>query len=77
MNLGKFKDIVMDILTITPDLDETQTNSTICDEDGQIIGYIDTDPTKIYKYSFDFVLFEERYNVMQFMSGNVSILYAR
>ena len=24
-----------------PDLDETQTNSTICDKDGQIIGYID------------------------------------
>jgi len=77
MNLGRFKDVTMDILTITPDLDETQTNNIICDEDGNVIGYIDTDPTKIYKYAFDFVLFEERYNVIRIMGGNASILYAR
>jgi len=77
MNLGRFKDVTMDILTITPDLDDTQTNNVICDEDGNIIGYIDTDPTKIYKYAFDFVLFEERYNVIRIMGGNASILYAR
>ena len=77
MNLGKFKDVFMDILTITPDIDETQTVSSICDDEGNIIGYIDTDPTKIYKYSFDMVLFEERYNVIRFMAGNVALVYAR
>ena len=77
MNLGKFKDVVMDILTLTPDIDETQQVSSICDDEGIVIGYIDTDPTKIYKYSFDLTLFEERYNVIRFMSGNVALVYSR
>jgi len=77
MNLGKFKDVFMDILTITPDIDETQTVNSICDDEGNIIGYIDTDPTKIYKYSYDMILFEERYNVIRFMAGNVALVYSR
>lgn len=77
MNLGKFKEVVMDILTLTPDIDETQTVSSVCDDEGNIIGYIDTDPTKIYKYSFDMTFFEERYNVVRFMAGNVALVYAR
>ena len=77
MNLGKFKDVFMDILTITPDIDETQTVNSICDDEGNIIGYIDTDPTKIYKYSYDMTLFEERYNVIRFMAGNVALVYSR
>jgi hypothetical protein len=67
----------MDILTITPDIDETQTVNSICDDEGNIIGYIDTDPTKIYKYSYDMILFEERYNVIRFMAGNVALVYSR
>ena len=77
MNLGKFKDIFMDILTITPDIDETQIVTTLCDDEGTIIGNIDVDPTKIYKYSYDMTLFEERYNVVRFMAGNVALVYSR
>ena len=77
MNLVKFKNVVMDILTLTPDIDEDQTVNIICDDVGQVIGNIDTDPTKMYKYSFDLVLFEERYNMVRFMGGNVALVYSR
>lgn len=77
MNLGKFKDIFMDILTIMPDIDDTQIVTTICDDEGTIIGNIDVDPTKMYKYSYDMTLLEERYNVVRFMAGNVALVYSR
>lgn len=77
INLGKFKDVMMDILTLVPDFDENQVVSSICDDEGNVIGFIEPDPTKIYKYSYDLTLFEERYNVIRFMSGNVALVYSR
>lgn len=77
INLGMFKEIYLDIQTIIPNIDETQDVATICDEDGQIIGTIDIDPNKLYTYSFDMKLFEEKYNVLRFISGNVSLIYSR
>lgn len=77
MNLNRFKDIYMDILTIYPETNENAQVKTICDNEGNIIGVIDVDPNSLYKYSYDLILFEERFNVVKIMSGNVGLVYSR
>ena len=49
---------------------------TICDpETGDIIG-INKSSWRIYDYNFNFILFEERINVVTFVGGNGGLMYA-
>lgn len=75
MNLSRFKKIEMEMTTILPTVDPDSTNTTLCDENGGIIGVIQAD--SLYMYTFEMHLFEERYNVLRIMSGNAGLLFAR
>lgn len=75
MNLGRFKKIEMEMTTIFPTVNPDNVNTTLCDEDGGIIGVIQADD--MYLYDFEMHLFEERYNIVRFMSGNAGLLFAR
>ena len=77
MNLNRFKDIFIDILTITPEKNPDANVISQCDSEGNIIGVIDVDPNKLFKYSYDFILFEERFNIVKIMSGTVGLIYSR
>lgn len=75
INLSRFKSVEMEMTTITPPLDNDSKVIVHCDGDGNIIGVSEGD--NIYQYSFEMHLFEERYNILRFISGNAGLLFAR
>lgn len=75
INLSRFKTIEMDISTILPQIDPTASFSVICDTEGKVIGTTQKDG--LYIYNYDLYMVEERYNLLRFISGQASLLYAR
>lgn len=77
INMSKFTQIELEISTIYPTLDPNASFHTICDPTtGLPIGVNKTN-WRIYNYTFDFTVLEERYNVLTFASGNCGLMYAR
>jgi len=75
INLSKFKTIELDVSTILPALDPESSFRVICDTEGKVIGTTQKD--SLYIYNYDLYLTEERYNLLRFVSGQASLLYAR
>lgn len=75
VNLSRFKKVEFEITTIEPPVDPSAEFVTICDENGGIIG-VSKDRSQ-YSYTYEMHIFEERYNVLRFISGNGGLLYAR
>jgi hypothetical protein len=77
MNLSRFKDIDLEITTIVPVVSEQNKNyEVICDAVGNTIG-INKQNWRLYDYTFNMTLYEERYNVLSIIGGNAGMLYAR
>jgi hypothetical protein len=76
MNMSKFSKVEFEFSTFSPPLDPNAQTSTICDGDGNIIG-INKPVWRIYDYTYDLVVMEERYNILTFESGNAGLMYAR
>jgi len=81
INMSKFKSIELEITTHTPTLASADLTSNtqygfLCDNSGNIIG-IRKQNWKLFDYTYDMVLFEERYNVLTIIGGNCGMLYAR
>jgi len=76
INLNKFNKIELEVNTISPPLDASAQVLTICDDDGNVIG-INKPTWNIYKYNYDLVVFEEKYNIITVANGNCGIMYAR
>lgn len=76
MNLNKFKTVEFEISTFSPPANPNAETLTICDSDGNIIG-VNKPVWRIYDYTYNLVVMEERYNVLKFVSGNASLAYAR
>lgn len=75
VNLSRFKKIEFEVTTIEPPVDPSDEFFTVCDEAGQIIG-VSKDRDR-YLYNYEMHIFEERYNILRFISGNGGLLYAR
>jgi hypothetical protein len=76
INMNRFNQIELEFTTIIPPLDPLAQSLTICDpETGSIIG-INKPTWRIYDYNFNMYLFEERINVVNFVGGNVGLMYA-
>ena len=76
INMSRFSQIELEFTTIIPPLDPLAQSLTICDpETGNVIG-INKPTWRIYDYNFDLHLFEERINVVNFIGGNVGLMYA-
>lgn len=76
MNMSKFTQIELEFTTILPPLDPLAQSLTICDpETGNIIG-VNKPTWRIFDYNFDLHIFEERINVINFIGGNVGMVYA-
>ena len=77
MNLSKFNLIEFEFTTYAPPLDPSAQVLTICDTvTGLPIG-VNKPTWRIYDYNYNLVVFEERYNVLTFTSGNAALMYAR
>jgi hypothetical protein len=77
MNLSKFRDINLEITTISPvvSLDNSKYK-VICDLSGNPLG-ITKQNWRLYDYTFNMTMYEERYNILSFVGGNCGMLYAR
>lgn len=76
INLSKFSKIEIEFKTIQPPLDPSNVVfTTICDEDGNIIG-INKPSHSIYKHNYDLTVFEERYNILKVISGSAALQWA-
>ena len=77
INLSKFKNIEFEINTFQPPIDPSAQVFVICDPiTNDIIG-VNNPSWRIYDYNFDLTIFEERYNILTFTSGNAALMYAR
>ena len=76
MNMSRFTDIELETVTIIPPIDPNAQSLVICDpQTGNVIG-INKPTWRIYDYYYNMVVFEERYNVVNFIGGNCGLLYA-
>ena len=76
MNLSKFRTIEFEISTFAPPSDTNAETLTICDSDGNIVG-VNKPSWRVYEYTYNLVVMEERYNILKFISGNAALAYAR
>ena len=77
INMSKFKTIELEITTLLPVIDgNSSIFNVICGTDGNPIG-VSKQNWRLYEYSFNMKLFEERINVLSFVGGNCGMLYAR
>ena len=73
INMNRFKNIEFEMTTLIPNLDPEVENLVLCDENGDVIGITKNEP--LYLYTYEFHLFEERYNILRFISGNAGLMF--
>ena len=77
INLGKFKNIELEFITHTPVIDVTSSNYQImCNDVNEPIA-INKSNWRLYEYTYNLVVFEERYNILSVIGGNCGMMYAR
>lgn len=77
INLSKFKNIQFQFSTFQPPLDASANVYVVCNpNNGEVIG-VNKPTWRIYDYNYDLTIFEERFNVLTFTSGNAGLMYAR
>jgi len=76
VNLSKFKNIEFEWSVNTPPQSNKLQISEIYNENDVVIGTV-KDLYNLYKYSYSLTIFEERYNILTFMSGSANLKYAR
>lgn len=76
INMSRFSLVEMEFSTIVPPADPDAKTLTICNpETGELIG-VNKSSWNIYDYNYDLTLFEERMNMVHFIGGNASLMYA-
>jgi len=76
MNMSRFTNIQFEMNTIIPPVDPLAQSLSICDpQTGNIIG-INKPTWRIFEYNFNFILMEERINMITFIGGNAGLVYA-
>jgi len=80
INYSKFAKIELELTTITPPLNENNTFRTICRKDertglSEQIGVVQSQESN-YKYRYNVVFMEERYNIIKFIGGNVGLVFS-
>ena len=77
INLSKFNTIEFELTTITPPLDSNAQVLQICDPSSNEPIGVNKPTWRIYEYTYDLFIYEERYNMLEFESGNCGLMYAR
>jgi hypothetical protein len=76
INLGKFKNIELEFQTNIPQIDANASNYQLDCVDGEVVG-VKKSVWRLYEYTYNLVIFEERYNIVSFIGGNCGLMYAR
>lgn len=77
VNLCKYSKVELEISTITPSLNPEAVNYIICDPlSGQQVG-VNKSLVRLYNYTYNVLVLEERYNILTFVGGNAGLMNAR
>jgi hypothetical protein len=77
INMSKFKLIELEITTYVPPFDAVNSSfNVICDGDGNVIG-TNKQNWRLFEYNYNLTVFEERYNILSFISGQCGMMLAR
>lgn len=77
INLSKFRTVEMEYTTLTPQIDLVNSKQNIiCDVKGNPIAVYKSN-YRLYSYGFNFMVQEERYNVLTIQNGCCGLLYNR
>lgn len=77
INMNKFKNIEVELNTYIPSIDTTSSSfDVVCDDNGNLIGVRNSN-YRLYEYSYNLTLYEERYNVFSIIGGNCGMMHAR
>ena len=75
LNMSMFNKIELEFTTHTPTIDPNAKYNVICNPDtGAPIGY-NKPAASLYEYNYDLRIYEQRYNVLVFSSGNCSLMF--
>ena len=74
-NFSSFETIEIEIITIAPPLDPNAQTLAICDPNTGALVAINKPTWQIYDYNYDLTIFEEKYNILHFVSGNCGISF--
>jgi Major capsid protein N-terminus/Large eukaryotic DNA virus major capsid protein len=76
INMSRFNTIELEFTTIIPALDPLAQSLSVCDPETGVIVGVNKPSWRIYIYNYDMYYFEERYNLVSFVGGNVGLMYA-
>jgi hypothetical protein len=77
INLSRFRNVELEITTVVPNFDPAASQyNFVCDANGNFIG-VNKQNWRLYEYTYNLVLFEERYNMLTFTGGNCAMKFAR
>lgn len=77
INLSKFRNIELEFTTWTPDRDSEAQFYQICDPTTGLAVGVNKPLWRLFEYTYDLYIYEERYNMVKFESGNCGLMYAR
>jgi hypothetical protein len=78
LNLSKFKNIEFEFTTLLPPVDTINSQyNVVCDDTGVPLAVSTKPAWAFYVYNYNMHIFEERYNILSFISGQCGLMYAR
>jgi len=77
MNLSKYSKVELDFTTIVPTQDPQSNFVVICDPETGTPIATNKSMFQLYDYMFNFLVIEERYNILTFTGGNAGLMSAR
>ena len=78
LNLSKFKNIELEVSTFTPTILPNNSSFTVvCSSTGVPIAVTRKPNWQLYQYSYNMTIYEERYNILSFVDGNIGMMFTR
>lgn len=76
INMSRFTHIEFEVSTTLPPLDPLAQSIEVCDPVTNTFSGVNKPMWRVYLYTYNLHLFEERYNVLTFVGGNCGLLWA-
>ena len=76
INMSRFNNIQLEFTTITPPVNYLAQSLIVCDPSLKEVIGVNKNNWELYQYTYNLYLFEERVNMVIFLGGNCSVLYA-
>mgnify|MGYP003341141706 FL=1 len=75
--MSKFKNVELEFTTYLPSTSPLVKETVLCGDNGLPLAISTKPGWQLYDYTYNLVLFEERYNILSFVGGNCAMMYAR